>query len=148
MAKAYASTIVDAAVDAVWQIVGDFNGIDKWSARIVSSRLEGGDGRGAVGSIRMLTREDGSVIAERLLAYDDIERSLSYEFADSPPFAVRTYRGSMSVAPVTDREATFVEWFCEFETDAAEEEAMRHQLEQIFSGGLGGLRDVCAGQQR
>src|SRR5690606_28242645 len=42
MAKAYASTIVDAPVEAVWDIVRDFNGLPDWIPGVATSEIEDG----------------------------------------------------------------------------------------------------------
>ncbi len=136
MTRVFESTIVAAPIDRVWDVIGDFDGLHRWSPRIVSSRLEGGSGRGAVGSVRHLERDDGVQIAERLRAYDAVARTLSYCFDGQAPFAARDYRGTVAAQPVTDVGSTFVSWSCTFDAEAADEEALVATFRHVFRTGL------------
>jgi hypothetical protein len=135
------STTLDHDVDAVWAVVGDFHGLPAWVGRIRSGEAEGGAGRGPVGSVRELTLEpEGRTARERLVRYDAPGRSYSYEFADTIPFPVGTYRGTVRLLPITDSGATFVEWYGEFDCDAAVLEQVTAAFTAIYTEFLGDLR--------
>jgi hypothetical protein len=136
MTRVFESTIVAAPIDRVWHVIGDFDGLHRWSPRIVSSRLEGGTGRGAVGSVRRLERDDGLLIAERLLAYDSVARTLTYCFDGEAPFAARDYRGTVAAQPITDTDSTFVSWSCTFDAEADDEENLVAAFRHVFRSGL------------
>lgn len=141
MSRAYVSTTLDHDVDAVWAVVGDFHGLPTWIGRIRSGEAEGGSGRGPVGSVRRLTLDpDGHSARERLVNYDDPGRSYSYEFADTIPFPVRAYLGTVRLRPITDSGATFIEWYGEFDCDRDVVDQVTATFSAIYTEFLGDLR--------
>lgn len=133
MARAYASTVIDAPVEKVWAIVRDFNGLPNWVPSVTRSRIEDGLAADAVGCVRSFHLRDGTHVRERLLQLDDARRSLSYNF-ETPAFPVGDYLATLRVVPVTVGDRSFVEWEATFEEPAAE----RGKYEEIVS------RDVFA----
>src|SRR5215471_9662307 len=99
MAKAYASTIVDAPVEAVWDIVRDFNAAPNWLPSVKNSEIEGGLAPDSVGCVRSLHLQDGGHMRERLLALDDSRYSFSYNF-EKTPFPVTSYVARFELIPV------------------------------------------------
>ena len=67
MARAYASIILNAPVEAVWPLVRDFNALPKWAPAIAKSKIEGGLDADVVGCVRSFHTHDGAHIRERLL---------------------------------------------------------------------------------
>ncbi|WP_245669495.1 SRPBCC family protein [Nocardia speluncae] len=133
------SSILDAPAEKVWSVLGDFHGLAEWVTMIATSKPEGGDG---VGSVRRVTLVDGRVVGERLVAYDDPGRRYSYQFGDDElPFPVRSYRGTVHVLPVTDTNRTFIEWFGEFDCEAAQVEEMNAVFTGIYTEFIANLRD-------
>jgi hypothetical protein len=114
MSIAYVSSTPDSDIDTVWSVLRDFHGMPAWLGRIRESTAEDGAGPGAVGSIRRLILEpDGRQVRERLVQYDAPGHRYSYEFVGESPYPVRFYRGTVHLLPITDRGATFVEWYGE-----------------------------------
>lgn len=144
MPKPYRSIVIDAPIDQVWTPVRDFGGLSAWHPVIETSGLDSG-GDGEVGAVRRLTTGDGGVIVERLLTLDDEGHTLTYLILESP-FAVRRYASTMRLAPVTDSGATFVEWFAEFDSEAADEaDLMTVFGDGVFGSGLAALKDHVKG---
>ncbi|MHA6805100.1 SRPBCC family protein [Salinifilum ghardaiensis] len=140
MARSYASATVDAPADAVWRVVRDFDGLPQWHPAIATSRIEDGRPADAVGCVRHLTMPDGSVVRERLVDLDDVARSYTYEIVEGP-FPVRKYRATLHVAPVTVDDASFVEWYADFDAEAADEEELDGTFSRdVFAAGLQALR--------
>ena len=133
MARAYASTVIDAPVEKIWAIVRDFNGLPSWVPVVTRSRIEDGLAADVVGCVRSFHLRDGTHVRERLLELDDARRSLSYNF-ETPAFPVGDYVATLRVMPVTAGDRSFVEWEATFEEPAAE----RGRYEEIVS------RDVFA----
>ena len=119
MARAYASTVIDAPVEKVWGIVRDFNGLPDWVPAVTRSRIEDGLAADVVGCVRSFHLKDGTHVRERLLHLDDATRSFSYNF-ETPAFPVGDYVASFRVIPVTAGDRSFVEWEATFEEPAAE----------------------------
>ncbi len=133
MARSYASTTVEASADAVWQVVRDFDGLPQWHPGIATSSIEGGRPADAVGCVRYLTMPDEAVVREQLVDLDDVARSYAYEILEGP-FPVRKYRATVRVIPITADDTSFVEWYADYDADAADEA----QLDKTFSRGVFG----------
>lgn len=139
MATAYASMVVDATIDQVWPTVRDFDGLPSWHSVVSSSTIEDGAPADQVGCVRALSLDDGGGIRERLLRLDDQNHVLVYTFVESP-FPVRRYVATMRLAPVTDQNTTFVEWWADFDAEAADEANLVDTFTNgVFAAGLTGL---------
>ncbi|WP_020499478.1 SRPBCC family protein [Sciscionella marina] len=144
MPRPYASGIVPANADTVWEIVRDFNGMPAWHPGIARSELETGASAATVGAVRLLTLPDGGTVRERLVSLDDTDRRMTYDILDSP-FAVRRYRSTVRVAPVTATDEAFVEWWCHYDAEAADEPELDKTFTRaIYAAGITGLADHLA----
>ena len=137
MPRPYASGVVSASADEVWALVRDFNGMPAWHPGIEKSSLDSGASGTEVGSVRRLTLGGGGVVVERLLTLDDLSYTFTYQILESP-FAVRRYISTFRLAPITDSGQTFIEWWSEFDSEAADED----ELTKTFAGGVygGGIK--------
>lgn len=149
MPRAYTSVVLPAPVDRVWSVVRDFDALPTWHPAITASTLVEGT-QGQVGAVRRLeTGDDGGAVLERLAGLDDEARRLTYTILESP-FAVRRYVATIRVAPVTGSRSetgeTFVEWWAEYDADAADEPALTKLFAVgIFATGLKGLQAHLGG---
>lgn len=145
MATAYTSTIFEHTEADTWEVLRDFHGWARWVGRIRESVPEGGDGPGAVGSVRHVTLEpDGRQVAERLVRYDEVEHSFSYEFTGAIPFPATRYRGTVRLRPVTDAGHTFLEWYGKFDCEPALTEQLRATFTGIYTEFAADLRKHLA----
>ncbi len=137
MPRPYASGVVPGSVDEVWTLVRDFNGMPAWHPGIEKSSLDSGGSGTEVGAVRRLTLGGGGVVVERLLTLDDLSYTFTYQILESP-FAVRRYISTCRMAPVTDSGHTFIEWWSDYDSEAADEE----ELTKTFAGGVygGGIK--------
>ncbi len=120
MARAYASIILNAPVEAVWPKVRDFNALPKWAPAIAKSKIEGGLDADVVGCVRSFYGHDGGHIRERLLMLDDARYSFSYNF-EKPAFPVKNYLATLRLMPVTLNNTTFAEWEATFDEAPGDE---------------------------
>jgi polyketide cyclase/dehydrase/lipid transport protein len=138
MGTSYASAVINASADEVWAIVRDFGELAEWAPSIESCEIEGGGDGTLVGAVRRLSTA-GGVFRERLVALSDADRSLSYEFVESP-LPVRKVLATMRVAPVTATGGAFVEWSSEFDADAKDEEMVTKIFTKaVYAAGLDAL---------
>jgi hypothetical protein len=145
MPRPYASGVVAAPVDRVWALLRDFNCLTTFLPAIGHSELvEGVDGQ--VGAVRRLTlAAGGDPFDERLIHLDDTDRTLTYCFTGANPFGVRRYVSTVRVAPITDTGESFVEWWSEYDADAAQEETLtRTFADDVYAGGIAGLRKALS----
>lgn len=146
MARAYASTILDAPVEAVWDVVRDFNGLPNWNPAVAGSEIEDGLDSDVVGCVRRFWLRDGPMVRERLLSLSDRDYRFTYNF-ETPAFPVKNYVARMQLMPVTDSNRTFAEWEAAF--DEAPEDAGKYVeiiSKGVFQGGWDALKPVVAGR--
>jgi hypothetical protein len=142
MATISCSTVLSAPLHQVWEVLGDFGTWPAFIPRITHSVLEGGQGRGPVGAVRVLTLSDGSTVRERLVRYDDAAHLLAYEFDGPIPFPVRSYVGGVQLWPVTMSEGgTFACWTGTFDCDVADHEKASAIFTRTYSTFLTNLAD-------
>lgn len=144
MPRPYSSAVIPASADEVWAIIRDFDGLAAWMPPISASSLDSGTAA-EVGAVRRLTLGDGGVVVERLLVLDDADRSYTYEILESP-FAVRRYVSTVRVAPVTDTGHAFVEWWSEYDAEAADEVGLSELFGNgVYGAGLASLQERFGG---
>ncbi|WP_376089447.1 SRPBCC family protein [Roseomonas sp. CCTCC AB2023176] len=120
MARAYASTILDAPVETVWSVVRDFNGLPNWVPAVVRSEIEDGLDPDVVGCVRSFQMSNGGHVRERLLSLCDRTYSFSYNF-ETPAFPVTNYVARIRLMPVTASDRTFAEWEATFDEAPGDE---------------------------
>jgi hypothetical protein len=134
------STVVSASADEVWQHLGDFAMWHTWLPRIEATEMDAGQEAAPVGSVRTLLLSDGSSVRERLLAKDDVARTLSYDFVGPHSFPVRRYVGRIRVEEITTSGATYVNWSGDFDSDAADEAKAAGIFSTIYGSFLTALQ--------
>ncbi len=140
MIKVYASSVIDAAADAVWAYIRDFNGLPKWHPGIAESRIENNWPADRVGCVRNFRLRDGGQIREQLLTLSDYDYQCTYSILESP-MAVRNYVATLKLAPVTDGHRTFAEWWAEFDAPADQERKLAEDIGQgVFQAGFDALK--------
>lgn len=140
------SAQLPASPDAVWQLTGDFGGVDKWARGL--SKVEIIDGKdNQKGAIRAITTSGGAYITEELVAYSKAQRMLRYRIL-SGPLPVKNYVSTFSVKAKGD--GCEVNWSSTFEpspTSGLDAAKTREVIAGIYSGGLKGLREKFPAKQ-
>jgi len=141
MAEAFASTIIEAPVEAVWAEVRDFGALARWHPAIQSSDIEAGEAPDRVGCIRSLQLHGGGTARERLLLLDDSRYRFSYNF-ETPAFPVENYQASFQLIPVTRGERTFARWWASFDEPPGQAGTFSQIISRdVFATGLQSLAD-------
>ncbi|NVD98281.1 SRPBCC family protein [Massilia sp. BJB1822] len=131
MAQAFTSIELPASADQVWQLIGGFGALPDWLSYIPDSELSEG------GRIRSLRNPAGAAIVERLVAFDESDRSYTYAILEAP-FPVTGYRSTLRVRE-NGPKASKVEWFGSFTPHGATEEEVNRLFQGIYEDGLGEL---------
>lgn len=105
------SIVIDAPTDKVWEVVGDFVGLDRWFPFVESSTLKLGQNR-QVGCIRELRRFNGTKVEEKLIAFDPWNMSMTYTYAGGQPLT-SDYFATMTVKDAGNGKS-LVEWTARF----------------------------------
>ena len=139
------STVIDAPIAAVWEVLRDFNSHSLWHPRVIASEIEAPLPADAAGCVRRFRLTDGAELREQLIALSDREYSFTYCILDAPS-PLLDYVATVRLRPVTDGERTFWEWESRFTTRPGEEAQMTEMVgEQIYQAGFDAIRRQLAG---
>jgi NADPH:quinone reductase len=142
--KVFRSTIVDAPVETVWDILRNFNGHDRWHPAVEQSHIEGVRAGDQVGAVRNFKLASGGQLREQLLQLSDRDRSLTYCILDAP-LPLIGYVATISLKRVTDGGRTFWEWRSTFDAPPGLEAALERMVaEDIYEAGFTALRAVLS----
>jgi len=134
------STILDAPTSAVWEVLRDFNGFDRWLPPIAASAMERAHQADKIGCVRRVKLTDGSELREQLLALSDLEQTMSYCLLDTP-IPLFNYVAHVRLLPVTDGDRTFWHWEARFTTRPEDRERLTRMVaEDIFQAGFDAVR--------
>lgn len=131
MATASAVIDIPASADQVWQLIGGFNSLPDWLPMVTRSEPSEG------GRLRTLLTDDGTVIVERLEAFDNAAKTYSYSLAQSP-FPVKDYLATLSVEALGD--GSRVRWSGLFTPVGVSEVEAQELFKGVYQVGLTALR--------
>src|SRR6186713_3325012 len=134
------STVLDAPTGAVWNVLRDFNGHDRWHPAVATSSIERAQSSDKIGCIRRFKLKDGAELREQLLALSDLEQSFSYCLLDTP-IPLFNYVAHVRLLPVTDGNRAFWHWESRFTTPPGrEEELARIVGDEVYTNGIEAVR--------
>lgn len=119
---------IAASPEEVWALVGDFGGLDRWMAGVDACDLDGD-----VRTVHTM----GMQIAERLVAHDDTDRSITYSIEDGAP--CEAHSATVTVWPEAGGVSR-VTWEVSVEPDEAAE-----LFRDIYQGTLDQLKAKLEG---
>ncbi len=114
MVTVHRSTVIQAPLAAVWAILRDFNGHDRWHPAVACSDLEAGRKTDQIGGVRNFKLESGEGLREQLLSLSDKDHSLRYAIVESD-VPLQNYIAEIKLKPVTDGNGTFCTWTSRFD---------------------------------
>jgi hypothetical protein len=143
--KVVRSTILDAPVDAAWELLRDFNGHDRWHPIVATSAIERGLPSDRIGCVRRFVLRDGSELREQLRGLSDLEQTFTYCLLDTP-IPLFNYVAHVRLLPVTDGDRTFWHWESRFDTPPGEEAALAQMVgENVYAAGFEAVRRHLGG---
>lgn len=131
MAQANASIELPASAGTVWQLIGGFGSLPDWLSYIPDSELSEG------GRVRRLANPAGEAIVERLVAFDEAQRSYTYAILEAP-FPAVNYRSTLRVHE-NGPNASTVEWSGTFTPHGATDDDTVKLFRGIYEDGLAEL---------
>ena len=141
MVKVLRSTILDAPIEAVWDVLRDFNGHDRWHPAVAESHVERGQPSDRVGCVRNFKLAGGENLREQLLTLSDLEQTFSYCLLDTP-VPLFNYVAHVRLFPVTDGDRTFWEWESRFDTPKGRADELAELVgEGIYATGFRAVRE-------
>ncbi|MBS1088748.1 SRPBCC family protein [Gluconobacter wancherniae] len=106
MTEAISEIDIAVSADQAWELLGGFDNLSLWIPMIAQSVLQNG------GRFRSLTTADGSHIVERLLTFNEEQRTYTYAYVEGPD-PVQDYRGKVAVTAVSDNQCR-ASWSSQF----------------------------------
>ena len=141
MVRIVKSTIMEAPVEAVWEVLRDFNGHDQWHPAVADSHIERGQSSDKIGCVRRFHLAGGSELREQLLTLSDIDMAFTYCLLETP-IPLLNYVAHVRLVPVTDGDMTFWHWESRFDTPPGREAELEKQVgEAIYEGGFRAVRE-------
>lgn len=127
-------TRIPVAIDKIWGIMRNFNGLADFNPAIKASVIERGDHE-TIGSIRHLTLSEGYV-KETLLRLDDQAYSFEYAIIEGT-LPVENYRAGVRLS-ADGKQATICEWWADFDVinGADRNELIQIIGQQVFQTGF------------
>jgi len=116
--------------DTSWLKVGDFCGIGGWHPAVAKCVLSYGN------KIRTLSLKGGGTIVERLLKWDDRDRSYSYTIV-SGPLPVSRYFSTIKV--VGDGKGSDIIWSGTYRAKGVSDAAAKKVIDGIYKAGADAL---------
>jgi len=124
---------VEAGAAAVWDLLGDFGGVARYSPGLESCTVEGE----GVGAIRTIKMPGGMQLSERLEAFDGPRRRLQYSIV-SGPLPLENYLATIEVRE--DGDGCVIDWSSTFDPKGTSAEQVQGMLEGVYRGGIKGIR--------
>jgi len=138
MGNCYNSTVVDAPREKVWETIKDFHNLS-WAEPVITKVDVIGEKSGTeIGAKRLLN----DAFFETLVSVNEDEYTFTYSIDDGPePLSkdsVSNYLGTVRLYPVTDSNATFIEWTSSYESGS--DQAVSDFCNSIYVALLGALK--------
>jgi len=139
------STVIDAPVARVWEVLRDYNGHDRWHPAVADSVLEHNQASDMIGAVRSFHLTSGEHLREQLLSMSDHDFSFSYCIVQSP-IPLNEYVAHVRLIPITDGNATYWEWLSSFVApDGREAELGELVGDGVYSAGFEAIRVMLGG---
>jgi hypothetical protein len=139
MASVKVTDRIEASADRVWDLVGDFGGIQRFSAGIESVSVAGE----GVGAVRTITLPGGMSLHERLEARDPATRTLQYAIVGDHPMPFTGYLATIRVTE--DGAAAQIEWSGELTPKPGAEAQAKTIVENVYKSGIAGVKKALRG---
>ena len=140
MPKVLRSTVMEAPCEAVWDVLRDFNGHDRWHPAVAESQGERGRASDEVGCVRAFRLGSGEELREKLLTLSDADMAFTYCLLETP-IPLLNYVAHVRLLPVTDGDLTFWEWESRFDAPAGRGPELAALVgEGIYEAGFAAVR--------
>lgn len=141
MVTVFETSVIDAPIDKVWEVVRGFQNLVNWHPAIAKIEIENGLDPNTIGCIRNFYLQDGENIRETLLAYSELDYTFSYDMLTTG-LGLFDYISTMELRPITDGNRTYIQWSADFTTDEGKEKEKADMVGNgVFQGGFAALKE-------
>ena len=137
MASVKVSDRINATAERVWDLVGDFGGIGRFSKGFKSVTCTGS----GVGAIRTITLPNDTQMQERCELLDAAHRTLDYAII-AGPMPIANYLARIQL--FEDGDGTRIEWGSTFDPNGISEAQAVAMIEGVYKGGIAGLKKALS----
>ena len=138
MGQARVTEEIATGVDAVWDLVRDFGGVQRWNPTLSSSEID----RPGVGGVRTLKMGEVT-IRERLEKLDEAAKTMTYSIVEAP-LPVRNYLATVELSALGPQR-TQVVWSSTFEPGGMTDEQLKALFEGVYQQAIEGMRRALLG---
>jgi len=139
---------INATPEAVWGVVGDFNGLPRWLSFVEASDIVLGTNN-QVGAIRRISRRNGTKVTERLLERDPYNMRIAYTYVDgavisSDYFPVLTVKDGGNGTSVVEWSARFkrLSYWVDPPPPGQDDKSLTDLYNGLYKAGLESLKRV------
>ena len=132
MATASVQHEFDLSVDTLWELVGEFGNMSKWTGLPSETCVSDGED---VGAIRTLSLPNGGTIVDRLDAKSDHSYSYSIINMEEAPLPFSSYKATLAVQPISESRSR-LDWGGEFTPDQLSEAETVAFAQNMYQRGL------------
>jgi hypothetical protein len=135
----YASVcvVLDHPIDAVWAVVGRFDGLEAWVDAVSACSVEGE----GVGAVRTVTR--GGAVREKLETLDPGRHEISYLILAPHVLPAEDVRSTINLTPLGS-EATEIVWRSDATRFHGPPGALGERIEAFYRASIRGLERVLS----
>ncbi len=138
---------INASADKVWNVVKDFDALNRWHPAVASEKLLKGKNN-VPGAVRELTLKGGGTIHEKLLRFSAKHHKFKYEILESV-LPVSHYKSTL-VVKADGKDKCTVTWSGHFKrkdlsnhpADNANDKTAVDTIDSVYSAGLDNLKKM------
>lgn len=131
---------ISAPAAKVWSTVSNFNDLGAWHPAVKSTEIVSGENN-KVGTVRLLTLQDGGTVKEKLLAYKAKGKTFKYSILESV-FPVSDYVSSVTVK-ADGKDKSLVVWEGTFKhKQGSDDDTAVKTMTSVYRGGLDNLKKI------
>ena len=138
---------INAPASKVWDLVSKFGDLGAWHPAVKSTKIVSGfwvyqdSSKKKVGTVRTLTLLDGSIIKEKLLAYNSKGKTLKYSILGGV-LPVSDYISTLTVKAVSNEKSVVV-WESNFKRkDGSDDVTAIKTITSVYRMGLDNLKNI------
>ena len=132
------SAILDAPLNAVWEIISRGSGVDQWLPFITSCRLEG-EGENAK---RYCETADGKSLSETIFRIDHANHEFEYSIDKQNMMPLEQYKGKYVLSSTSDGK-TEITWSSTFYIAEADFPTIAENMKGLYQMGFEGMEKLA-----
>ena len=135
------SSVIDAPIEDVWEIVRDFGELDQWHPEIDDCVIEGDRAGLEIGAVRNLT-VGSETFREKLVEASQSNHYHGYTVLDAP-VPMNNAVSTLQFYSVTTENQTYGEWEERFDAPESAADELVDEITTLYEEGFANLRQLA-----